>query len=118
MDVPDIRVQGSNAVEIVLSGKTEVCQLPGESAQHADTIATNLKDAVIAAVLNKSKFKLKLFDIKNGKGEITETALQAEYDRAGMVPIRIWVLNNRGEVGALASVLRKAVSTSLPELAA
>jgi hypothetical protein len=33
-----------------------------------------------------------------------------------MTPVRIWT-GNRGDVGALAAVLRKAVATSLPELA-
>jgi hypothetical protein len=33
-----------------------------------------------------------------------------------MTPIRIWT-NNRGEVGALAAVLRKAIATTVPELA-
>ena len=89
-----------------------------EAALQADVIASNLKDAVVAAVINKSRFKLKMVDTKDAKGKIVETILQAEYERPGMSPVRIWVLNNRGEVGALAVVLRKAVANSLPELAA
>jgi hypothetical protein len=117
--VPECRVKQAGVLEIVLSGKTEgdIYPLPGEAAKDADAIAAGMKDAVVAAVINKSRFKLKLNDIKNGRGDIVETILQAEYERAGMIPIRIWA-NNRGEVGALATVLRKAVVTSMPELAA
>ena len=117
--VPECRVSAPGAVEIVLSGKAggDIYKLPGAAAQQAEDIALRLKDAVIAAVINKSRFKLKLQDVKSGNGDIIETILQAEYERQGMIPIRIWV-NGRGEVGALAAVLRKAIATSLPELAA
>lgn len=117
--VPQCRVPRAGSVEIVLSGRTEgdIYQLPGESARHAEIIADHLKDTVVAAILNKSRFKLKLLDIKNGRGEVVETALQAEYEHPDMVPVRIWV-NSRGEAGALATVLRKAVAKSLPEMAA
>ncbi len=114
--MPECR-PGVNAVEIVPPGKTSghIYALPGESAPAAGTIAECLKDALVAAIINKSRFKLKVVDARNGKGEVIETFLQAEYERPGMVPVRIWV-NNRGEVGALATVLRKAVAESLPEV--
>lgn len=117
--MPECRVPRAGVLEVVPAGQTsgDIYVLPGESAKHADIIAAHLKDAIVAAVINKSRFKLKLNDIKNNKGEVVETALQAEYERAGMVPIRIWV-NNKGEVGALATVLRKMVANSIPELAA
>ena len=76
-----------------------------------------MKVALVAATLNKSRFKLKLLDVKNGKGEIIETVLQAEYERDGMIPVRIWS-NVRGEVAALATVLRRAVANTLPDLVA
>jgi hypothetical protein len=116
--VPECRMLRPGTVEIVLSGKSvgDIYPLSGVAAQDAESIAFSLKDAIIAAVINKSRFKLKLIDIKSGKGDILETILQAEYERVGMTPVRIWT-GNRGDVGALAAVLRKAVSTSLPELA-
>lgn len=117
--VPECRVPRPGVLEVVLAGKVagDAYPLPGAAAEQAEAIAAGLKDAVVAAVINKSRFKLKLSDIKNSRGDVVETALQAEYERAGMSPIQIWV-NNRGEVGALATVLRKAVAASLPELAA
>lgn len=90
--------------------------LPGAAATAAADIALNLKDALIAASLNKSRFKLKLVDVKNGRGEVEETILQAEYERAGMTPVRVWA-HNRGEAGTLAALLRKAVAERLPDLA-
>jgi hypothetical protein len=117
--VPECRMPRAGAVEIVQPGKAEgdVYPLPGNAALQADSIAFSLKDALVAAVINKSRFKLKLLDVKNNSGSILETILQAEYERPGMTPVRIWA-GGRGEVGALAAVLRKAVTTSLPELAA
>ena len=117
--VPECRVPRAGVVEIVQAGKTtgDSYPLPGESAPHAEAIAGRLKDAVVAAIINKSRFKLKLLDVKNGRGEVTETVLQAEYDRPDMIPVRLWA-NSRGAAGALAVVLRKAVADSLPELAA
>lgn len=106
-------------VEIVVPGQTkgEVVALPGAAATAGTEIAAALKDALVAAAINKSRFKLKLQDIKNERGEIHETLLQAEYERQGMVPVMIWS-NVRGEVAALATVLRRAISASMPELAA
>jgi hypothetical protein len=113
--MPGCRMARAGVLELVPVGKDngDLYPLPGESAKHAEHIAHGLKDAIVAAVINKSRFKLKLNDLK----ATGETALQAEYERAGMTPVQIWV-NNRGEVGALATVLRKAVANSLPELAA
>ena len=109
----------AGSLEIIPSGedKGEVVALPGPAAAQSEEIAMNLKDALVAAAINKSKLKLKLLDVKNNKGEILETILQAEYDRDGMTPVRIWT-NARGEVAALAAVLRKAVANAWPELAA
>jgi hypothetical protein len=116
--VPECRMPQMGVIEIVLAGKTQgdAYQLPGAAAQQSEAIALGLKDALIAAVVNKSRLKLKLLDIKSGGGDIVETILQAEFERPGMTPIRIWA-NGRGEVGALAAVLRKAIATTLPELA-
>jgi hypothetical protein len=117
--VPECRIVRPGVLEVVREGnsKGDIYPLPGASAGDAETIALHLKDAIVAAVINKSRFKIKLNDIKNNNGDILETVLQAEYDRPGMTPVRLWV-NNRGEVGALATVLRKVVTQSLPELAA
>lgn len=117
--VPECRLSRPGILEIVPVGNAvgDMYQLPGESAQHAEVIALHLKDAIVAAVVNKSRFKIKLSDVKNQNSEVTETVLRAEYDRAGMTPVMIWA-NNRGEVGALATVLRKIMSHSLPELMA
>lgn len=114
--MPDFQAR-AGAFDIVAGGRVEKVVLPGAAAADAPVVSMNMKDAVAAAIVNKSKFKLKLVDIKNNRGEIVETVLQAEYDRAGMVPIRIWA-HNRGEVGALAAVLRKCVASAFPDLAA
>ena len=116
--VPECRVPSAGSLEIVMSGKTDgdVYQLSGEAAQCAETIAACLKDAIVVAVISKSKFKLKLRDIKEG-GKVVETTLQAEYITDGVAPVAVWT-NTRGEVGTLAAVLRKVIADSLPELAA
>ena len=115
--VPECRVQGVGSLEIVMSGKADgdVYQLPGEAAQCAEIIAECLKDAIVVAVISKSKFKLKLRDIKKGS-RVVETILQAEYVTDGVAPVVVW-RNSRGEVGTLAAVLRKVIADSLPELA-
>lgn len=117
--MPDCRVLSPGRFEILIPGaaQPEPVTLPDGSAADAQDIALHLKDALVAAVINKSRFKLKLFDVKNGKGEIVETALQAEYDRDGMSPIRVWV-GVKGEVAALATVLRKAVANCAPDFVA
>lgn len=117
--MPQCRSPQPGSIELIAPGhsKGEIVHLAGEAAAHADMIAEGLKDALLAAVINKSRFKLKLFDVKNVKGETVETALQAEYEREGMAPIRVWA-NVRGEVATVAAVLRKAVANTFPELAA
>jgi hypothetical protein len=114
---PDIRSPRAGVIEIIQAGKIhgDIHVLPGLAAADATHIGETLKDAIVAAIINKSRFKLKLADTKNNRGEILETTLQAEYDRADMSPVKIWV-NNRGEVGGLAVILRKAVSVAVPEL--
>ena len=116
--VPECRVPSAGSLEIVMSGKSDgdVYQLPGEAAQCAEIIAACLKDAIVVAVISKSKFKLKLKDIKKGS-KVIETILQAEYTTDGVAPVVVW-RNSRGEVGTLAAVLRKVITDSFPELAA
>lgn len=118
LGVPDCRVQQAGAIGIFIAGRPEgaVYPLPGPAAGDAAVIAECLKDALVAAVINKSCFRLKLADTKNNRGEIVETALQAVYERADMTPVRIWVNGNRGDVGALAAALRKALAERVPEL--
>lgn len=115
--MPNCTVSKPGHIELIAPGKTSgvVLALPGASAAAADSIAFNLKDALVASVINKSRFKLKLFDDKNVRGEITETFLQAEYERGGMATVRVWG-NVRGEVAALATVMRKAVAEAFPDL--
>ncbi len=113
-------VPGAAECRFVQPGVIEIAgssyALPGAAAAAAQEIAVNMMDALVAASLNKSRFKLKLVDVKNGRGEIEQTILQAEYERAGMTPVRIWT-NGRGEVGTLAALLRKAMAERLPDLA-
>lgn len=117
--MPQCRSPKAGCLEIIPPGKTqgEIVMLQGEAVNHVQDIVTNLKDALVAAVINKSRFKLKLLDIKNARGETVETILQAEYERQGMSPMPVW-RNVKGEVAALAAVLRKAMSSAFPELAA
>ena len=110
---------GGGLIEILAAGQAqgEKVQLPAAAAEQSHAIAESLKDAIVAAVINKSRMKLKLVDVKNNRGEVTETILQAEYDRDGMTPVRVWV-NARGEVAALAAVLRRALANAVPEVMA
>jgi hypothetical protein len=91
--------------------------LPGAAAEQAQEIADGVKDVLVAAVINKSRFKLKLVDVKDRFGDVTETILQGEYDRDNMQPVKVWA-NVKGETAALASVLRRAVAAALPDLVA
>ena len=97
--------------------KGEAVPLPAAAAAAGDKVAAGLKDALVAAAINKSRFKLKVLDIKDKHGDVVETVLQAEYDRDGMSPIKVWS-NVKGEVAALATVLRRAVSSSMPDMVA
>lgn len=117
--MPQCQSPKAGCIEMIAPGANqgEVVVLPGASAEYSTDIALNMKDALVAAAINKSRFKLKLLDVKNAKGEVVETVLQAEYERDGMMAIRVWV-NVRGEVAALATVLRKAVSNNFPDLVA
>lgn len=115
--MPQCISQQKGHIDLIPPGQTAGTNvaLPGLAAETAEAVAGGLKDALVAAVINKSRFKLKVVDVKNGRGEVTETLLQAEYDREGMTAVRVWS-NVKGEVAALAAVLRKAVATAFPDL--
>ncbi len=115
--MPQCSAAGSDITLATPAGVQEVIALPALAAAHAGMIAESLTDAIVAAVINKSRMKLKLVDNKNSKGEIIETILRAEYDRDGMMPVQVWV-NARGEVAALAVVLRKGLANAMPEIMA
>jgi hypothetical protein len=117
--MPQCHVPKPGFLELIPPGKPagELIALQGAASAQADVIAAGFKDALSAAIINKSKMKLKLVDVKDKRGEVIETVLQAEYERAGMIPVRIWG-NVRGEAAALAAVLRKAVAANMPELVA
>ena len=115
--LPQCSATGNDITLATPAGGREVITLPSEAAAHAPMIAESLTDAIVAAVINKSRLKLKLVDNKNSKGEVVETILRAEYDRAGMMPVQVWV-NARGEVAALAAVLRKGLANAMPEIMA
>lgn len=107
----------AGSIEILPAGASsgEKVLLPAAAAAEAGMIAENLKDAIVAAVINKSRMKLKLLDNRNARGEVVETTLQAEYERDGMMPVQIWI-NARGEVAALAAVLRRALANAVPDV--
>lgn len=115
--MPNCRVSGPGQIELIAPGASSglVLPLPGSSADAAEEIALHVKDALVAAIINKSRFKVKLLDVKNVRGEITETVMQAEYDRAGMATVRLWAAV-RGEAAACATVLRKALAQAFPDL--
>ncbi len=117
--MPQCAVVTVGVIMIVPPGTTsgEVITLPGAAAAQTQAIADGVKDVLVAAVINKSRFKLKLVDIKDRYGEVTETVLQGEYDRENMQPVKVWS-NVRGEVAALATVLRRAISATVPDLVA
>lgn len=117
--MPQCISPGPGNVELIAPGETKgnIVALPGAAADDADSIATGLKDALVAAAINKSRLKLKLMDVKNNRGEIVETILQAEYDRDDMAAVRVWA-NIKGEAASLATVLRKAVAANFPDLVA
>lgn len=119
MGMPQCFSVRAGQLEFMVAGRTkgEPVTLPGAAAAESRQIALNLKDAMVAASINKSKFRLKLQDVRNERGDISETLLRAEYEREGMVPIAVWS-NVRGEVAALASVLRRALNATVPEMIA
>ncbi len=95
----------------------EKIPLPGAAAAQSQEIADGVKDVLVAAVINKSRFKLKLVDVKDRFGDVAETILQGEYERDNMQPVKVWS-NVKGETAALATVLRRAVAAALPDLVA
>ncbi|HYD16921.1 MAG TPA: hypothetical protein VEF76_00415 [Patescibacteria group bacterium] len=115
--MPNCRMPKPGCIELIAPGAASgtVIPLPPSAAEEAAHIADHLKDALVAAVINKSRFKLKVFDVKNNRGEVVETALQAEYDRDGMAVVRVWT-NVKGEVANLAALLRKSVAQVYPDL--
>lgn len=117
--MPQCRSPKNGVIEIIPPGATEgtFVQLQGAAGEDSANIAFGMKDALVAAVINKSRFKLKVVDVKNGRGDVVETILQAEYEREGMTPVRVWG-NVKGEVAALATVARTGVKTAFPDLMA
>lgn len=117
--MPQCAVVTVGVIMIVPPGTTsgEVITLPGAAAADTQAIADGVKDVLVAAVINKSRFKLKLVDIKDRYGDVTETVLQGEYDRENMQPVKVWS-NVKGETAALASVLRRAIGAAVPDLVA
>jgi hypothetical protein len=115
--MPNCRMPKPGHIELLAPGAASgtVIALPPSAAEDAAHIADHMKDALVASVINKSRFKLKLFDVKNPRGEILETCLQAEYDRDGMAVVKIWT-NVRGECANLATLLRKAAAQVYPDL--
>lgn len=116
--IPDCRVEGAHSIRVIRPGhkESEVFTIGGDAAVQIADICQHLKDALVVALLHKSAFKLKLVDVKDGKGQVVETILQAEYQKAGSAPVKIWA-GNRGEAGILATTLRKAAAWALPDLA-
>lgn len=118
--MPQCHSPRAGHIEIIVPGKTsgEIVALPASASAAGVHIAMGLKDALVAAAINKSRFKLKLNDNKNERGDVIETQLRAEYEREGMVPVTVWAGLPRGEVATLATVLRRAVAAAMPELVA
>lgn len=115
--LPECRVQGKGRLFISGDGslKGETVVLTGGASDSADDIALGMKDAFAAAILNKTRFKIKLHDVKNARGEVTETILRAEYEQPNMAPVNIWS-GLRGEAAVLANVLRTALKNQTPQL--
>ncbi len=109
---------GVSAIEVFRPGhkESQVFELSGVAAMNLDDLCLHFKDALVAAQLNKSPFKIRLVDIKDEKGQVKETVMQAEYQKAGSAPVQIW-RGTRGEAGALAITMRKAAAWVLPEYA-
>ena len=80
-------------------------------------IAERLKDAVVAAILSKTTFKLKLVDTKDTMGAVLSSEIRAEFMRPEIKPITIFQ-GNKGEAGVNINILRKALSYAIPSLLA
>ncbi len=115
--MPQCVAQAGTVIVMLPEGAPETMALPGQAGDYAALIAEILTDALVAAAINKSRFKLKVVDVKNAKGEVMETTLRAEYEREGMTPVVVWS-HTRGEVAALAAVLRKGLAVAAPDLLA
>lgn len=117
--MPQCSVIAPGVIMIIPPGALagEKITLPGAAAADTQVVADGIKDVLVAAVINKSRFKLKLVDVKDRYGEVAETVLQGEYDRPNMQPVKVWA-NVKGEVAALATVLRRAITATLPDLVA
>lgn len=115
--MPNCRLSKPGHIELIPPGQTNglIVPMPGAGADAAEEIALHMKDALVASIINKSRFKIKLVDVKNVRGEVTETVMQAEYEREGMQAVRIWA-NVRGEAAAVATVLRKVTAQAFPDL--
>ena len=111
-------VAGANILALTSAALPQAVRinLPESMAGSAGILAESLKDAVVAAEINRCRMKLKLYDIKNTRGEVVETQVRAEYARTGMVPLIIWTAVNRGDAAALTAVLRPALTMALPQL--
>ena len=117
-EIPECRPLPDHSIEIIRPGESEGrrYKLPSYSVLQVGTVARGLKDAMVAAVINKTRFRLCLADIpfkKRTRGE--EVHLIADYEREGMAPVVIWA-GTRGEAGGLAFVLRRALTETLPEI--
>ena len=116
--MPQCRKSQHGFIEIIQPGQQsglEVQLSPG-AVDDADMIALNLKDALVAAVINKSRFKIKINDIKNARGDITSSQLLAVFDRDDMAKVLLWENAVKGDVAGLATILRQAMSNGMPEL--
>lgn len=116
--MPQCRKSQHGFIEIIKPGEQSghEVQLSPSAVEDADVIALNLKDALVAAVINKSRFKIKINDIKNARGDITSSQLVAVFDRADMATVHLWENAVKGDVAGLATVLRQAMSNGMPEL--
>lgn len=117
-EIPEFKSNAGGIIRVVFSnGAANNCILPACAANDAEHIALAMKDAVVAAIINKTHIKIKLFDAKGDDGKVVETILRTEYDREDMQPVNLWS-GTKGEAGTVASVLRPFIKEALPELVA
>ncbi len=117
-DIPDFKSHSNGVIQVIFpDGSGSGCTLPVCALNDVGDIAVAMKDAVVAAIINKAHIKIKLFDVKNDEGKVVETILRTEYDREGMQPIDLWH-GTKGDAGIVASVLRTFVKEAVPELVA